>query len=272
MSNKFLLLDCNNLAWRSYYATGRQLDGGTTFGFLRELHTLRDAYRDYRFVFFWDHGRSKRLDLLPTYKASRKAKIAKMPEEDRTQYEAFRVEVDALQHEILWDLGYVNIRWQTGYEADDLIAEFVQREGWDNIIIVSSDQDLYQLLEPGVKILKPHGHALYDWLNLHKEHGVQPSQWHLVKALAGCASDDVPGVSGVGTNNAIKFLTGKMKPDSKTYRRIMENEELWLRNQRLVKLPYPGVKSWTLKDDDATKARWRKVTRELKMLSLLEMF
>lgn len=270
----FLLVDCPNLVYRAYHTTG-SLDNGTLFGFMRELDYLRQNYRDYRFLFFWDSKYPIRKQMFPGYKSSRADRYERLTDTEKTAYGRMRSEMNLIRQEVLWDLGYNNVRWQKGFEADDLIAAYTQQARESTLttdLIVSGDHDYYQCLSHRVSMLKPKGHALYTAKDFRKEYNIEPERWHCVKALAGCDSDDVPGVRGVGVATAIHYLTGKLKPGSVLHDRIEANRDLWNRNLELVKLPLPGVRPFALKDDDASHARWKQVVKNLGFKSLLGAF
>lgn len=273
----YLLIDCPNLCHRAFHTTGK-LANGTMFGFLRELQTLRQEYPKSRFIFFWDSKHPIRADLCPGYKASRKERFNKLTDEEKEAYEEMRGEMGTLRLEILWDLGYKNVRWQKGYEADDLIADFIQRRldpdyivsrkgKIDSFLIVSTDQDFYQLLEPRVQMLKQR--LTYGVSDFRKNFGIDPSQWACCKAIVGCPTDDVSGVKGVGLITAIKYLKGQLKSDSNMAKRIEEGKEIINRNHKLVRLPLHGVKYFQVQPDDPTHKRWNKIVRDLGMKTLL---
>jgi DNA polymerase I len=95
-----------------------------------------------------------------------------------------------------------------GYEADDLIA-FLTREGrkrgWD-VVVVSSDKDALQLVGEGVRVLNEPKDILYDAEKVRERYGVAPDQIPDVFALMGDASDNVPGVPGIGEKTAVKLI------------------------------------------------------------------
>ena len=69
-----------------------------------------------------------------------------------------------------------------------------------------------------------------------------PEHWWMVKAIAGCNSDNVEGVQGVGIVKAIQFLKGQMNPKTKTYEKIVSDYRTIVdRNKELVKLPLKGT-------------------------------
>ena len=97
------------------------------------------------------------------------------------------------------------------YEADDIIGtivSFTEKDPVFDATIISSDKDLLQLIshETDVKLLKQKGHIRYNEDNFKKDYGIKPIRMIDLKALAGDASDNVPGVKGVGEKTALKLL------------------------------------------------------------------
>jgi len=98
------------------------------------------------------------------------------------------------------------------------------------------------------------------------EYGIAPSQWADVKAIAGCSSDGVEGVRGVGEKTAAKFLRGNLKPASKAHQAIVAGNNVWRRNLPLVRLPFPGVGKFDLESD--SELDWNPTFYKLGMSSL----
>ncbi|GAF86980.1 unnamed protein product, partial [marine sediment metagenome] len=73
----------------------------------------------------------------------------------------------------------------------------------------------------------------WDAARLQSEHGCSPDEWVLVKALAGCDGDNVPGVKGIGPKTAVKIIRGQHKTTLSDYQDIID------KNLELVKLPFP---------------------------------
>ncbi|GAH00618.1 unnamed protein product, partial [marine sediment metagenome] len=97
-----------------------------------------------------------------------------------------------------------------------------------------------------------------------------PREWKLVKALAGCSTDGIPGVKGVGEKTAIKYLTSQLKETTKACQAIISKEgiKIFKRNLKLVALPFKGTNVFKLKKDKLSKEGWIKVTKTLGMKSL----
>ena len=80
--------------------------------------------------------------------------------------------------------------------------------------------------------------------DFRKEFKIDPGDWVEVKKVAGCPTDGVPGVSGVGIKRAIKYIKGELT--GKKYQNIIYNKKLIKRNEKLVKLPFEGTKEFPL--------------------------
>jgi DNA polymerase-1 len=115
-------------------------------------------------------------------------------------------------HDVLEQAG-VSIFEVDGYEADDLIGTISRQAplaGDVQVIIVSGDRDLLQLVTPQVKVLAPivgvTKMILYDEKAVEEKYGLKPVQVIDYKALVGDASDNYPGVSGIGPKTASDLL------------------------------------------------------------------
>lgn len=202
------LVDAYAYIYRSYFAFARRPlvnskgeNTSAAFGFATLLlNLLKEHGPEYGAVVF-DSGRSHREELYPAYKATRE----KMPEELRESLPRIREIVDAL------GLAVVEVE---GWEADDVIGTLALRAraaGCDSVI-VSGDKDFYQLVRPGVKLLRPgrggEGAAAQwvDETNAAQGLGVTPERVVDYLALVGDASDNIPGVPGVGPKTAVRLL------------------------------------------------------------------
>jgi 5'-3' exonuclease len=81
----------------------------------------------------------------------------------------------------------------------------------------------------------------YTANNLWKDYRITPEEWGEVKAIAGCNTDNVPGVPNVGNSTACKYLNRKLNRSHKTYSAILNSEDLIERNRSLVILPLKGT-------------------------------
>lgn len=247
-----ILIDANSICHACKHSMGdlswEEKKVGVIFGFLRQLLSLAKKFESNRFVFAWDTRSSVRSQFYTEYKGRRKKE--KTPEEkelDDIAYDQFNI----LRDEILPEIGFLNSFWQEGYEADDVIASIVHCNKKEKIVIISTDEDLYQLLSENVTMYSTKKKQEYTLHNLWKDCRIPPQDWADVKAIAGCSSDDVPGVVGVGEKTACKYLNRQLNPLHKTYRSIKENKELIERNLKLVTLPYSGTNKVVVSDTDS---------------------
>ncbi len=242
-----LLIDGNGLGYRAHHSTG-SLDSGIVFGFLTTVLQLSERYRTNQFIFCWDSTGSIRKKIFPAYKASRDTKTP----EERAERNKIHDQFDALQKHILPALGFNNQPYQNGYEADDIIAWLVVCVPNKSFIVVSSDHDLFQLLQYH-NCKGQHQFSSGSKMTASKfmaEYRIPARDWATIKAIAGCPGDGVIGVPGVGESTAIKYLLDEL-PDGKKRRDIAEAErsKLVLRNYKLVRLPFPGIEPINLAKD-----------------------
>lgn len=254
MTNTWLLLDVNYLCWRAHYATGHLSHGGEPtgmlFGFFQSLLELQERFGTRKIAFCFDRGKGKRRELCPTYKANR----GEITEESKAVIQ----QIGELRRKHLPGLGYRNVLSQTGFEADDVIASVAK---WslgpqDTGVIVSADADLWQLVRRGVVWFNPHTKTLVNREAFIKQWRICPEQWAHVKALAGCPGDNVIGVHGVGEVTAARYYAGTLKRDSKLHERIEANLNVHNANLPLVRLPFPGTKTFNLYDDYMPPKAW----------------
>lgn len=206
---KTLLIDGNNAAMRGIHAmarSGLSADGVATGPLLAFINSLSRHVREERpdrVVVCWDAGPSEfRVALAPNYKAHRKQPDPAMDETKRTAF--------GLMKEFLSLAGVHQVE-RHGFEADDLIAYYVHhRPLGDSAVIVSGDKDFLQLVGPRVEQVRlSAGGAPTDrWTRqrIVDEYGCEPSHLALAMALAGDATDGVPGVPRFGMKTAIKTL------------------------------------------------------------------
>ena len=205
---KIILVDGNNLMFRSYYATAytgnimRNSKGFPTnglFGFVNMMtKIIREEDPSYIMVAF-DIGKTFRHEKYADYKGGR----SETPDELKMQ---FPVAKDILR---AMGIQYVEI---PGYEADDIIGTYAKMVDLDDDyegIIVSSDKDLLQLISKDVrvKLLKTKDYIMMDEDEFLKTYGVEPVHMTDLKGLMGDASDNIPGVKGIGEKTAIKLLS-----------------------------------------------------------------
>ncbi len=167
------------------------------YGFCSMLWKLYQQEASDGLAVIFDAGaKSFRNDIFPAYKAHRPPP----PEALIPQFPLVREATRAF--------GLPSIELP-GYEADDLIATFAERasnSGWD-VDIVSSDKDLMQLVGPHVRMLGPRDLEPIGPPEVAEKFGVPPERVIDVQALAGDATDNVPGVPGIGVKTAAELVS-----------------------------------------------------------------
>ncbi len=142
-------------------------------------------------------------------------------------------------HELLEDLGIPSYR-ADGYEADDLLGTLSRqaRERGVEVVIVTGDTDALQLVGPGITVLTSRkgftDTVLYDETGVVERYGVNPAQLVDLKALKGDASDNIPGVPGVGEKTASKLVSqfGSLDGIYAGLDKLPEKQRLLLENYR----------------------------------------
>jgi len=237
-----ILIDANNIAHIAFHSMkGLSYKGkrtGVIFGFLNEMFKIAKKFKSNDLIFCWDTSRKNNLrkKIYPEYKANRDKDLTEQEKkEKKIGYKQFGI----LKNDVIPKLGF-NSFVKKGYEADDLIAYIVRSTLVnDPILIVSTDQDLFQLLAFfNVKIYNTRKKKLIDKVKFEKQFNIIPEKWALVKTLAGCSSDNIKGIKGVGEKTAIKYLNNDMKK-GKIFEKIESNyKKMVLQNFNLVCLPY----------------------------------
>lgn len=166
------------------------------YGFMRMMFKIMKMYKpDYMVVCFDTAAPTFRHKQYDAYKATRK-------EIDSSLISQF-----PKAHQAVESMGMAQLA-QDGLEADDLIA-FLAREGkargWD-VVIVSGDKDVLQLVDDKIKVLNEPKDILYDAAQVEARYGVPPHKIPDIFALMGDTSDNVPGVKGIGEKTAVKLI------------------------------------------------------------------
>lgn len=206
MKPSLYLLDVYAIIYRSYFAfMNRPLRNSSgenvsaVYGFFKFLFALFDQRKPEAFAAVFDSkGKTIRHHMYEAYKATRQ----KTPEDLTAQV--------PLVEEILQALGVPMLR-KEGYEADDVIATIANRcrEEDRACFIISGDKDLLQLVGGSVKALRPAENFSFKLLghdDVIGEWGVSPVQILDYLSLTGDASDNVPGVKGIGDKTAVKLI------------------------------------------------------------------
>lgn len=202
-----ILVDGNNLLFRSYYATAyngnlmKNSNGFPTnaiFGFVNMINKIiLEEKPEYMLVAF-DKGKNFRHEKYKEYKDGR----IKMPEDLLLQFPYAKMVLENM------GIKYLEV---DNYEADDIIGTYARLADEDrnyDATIISSDKDLLQLIsdDVNVKLLKQKDYILMNTDTFKEYYGVEPIKMIDLKALMGDASDNIPGVKGIGEKTAINLI------------------------------------------------------------------
>ena len=209
MSEKILLIDGNSMANRAFYATmGRMMKTPTgistnaVYGFFQIMFkTIEEENPDKIIVAFDISSSEKRTKIFSEYKAGRH----KTPEDLTMQFSIIK--------ELLRMMN-IPIVQKDGIEADDILGAIAKKEGkkGNKIIILTGDRDYFQLVDMNVNIRYPKTimgkteYIIYDNYKINEEYGLTPAKLIEVKALMGDASDNIPGIKGIGEKTALKLI------------------------------------------------------------------
>jgi len=201
-----LLLRCAKVPALARLSDRRGRPTGALHGTLRALKTFQEAMPTTKITVVWDGSSLRRRLLFAEYKSNRANRAA-----DASAVRGGNDDVAWLR-DTLPLLG-VEQAWNDAEECDDVIASIVRgRPAGERIIIVSTDRDFLQLVEPTVTVFAPAAKSsnptrgkFYGTALLFREYGVRPEQMVLLRAVAGDVSDNIPGVKGVGLKIAARF-------------------------------------------------------------------
>ena len=216
---KIILVDGNNLLFRSYYATAysgnfmknsKGFPTNALYGFTNMINKIINEECPTYMIVAFDKGKTFRHEKYEQYKDGR----IEMPDELKVQF--------PFAKELLTNMG-IKYYECDNYEADDIIGTFAKYcdEEEDFIgTIVSSDKDLLQLIshDVDIKLLKQKDYIRYNEKSFKEAYGIEPINIIDLKALMGDSSDNIPGVKGIGEKTALKLLH-----DYKTLNGVYDN-------------------------------------------------
>ncbi len=281
--SKYLLIDGHSQAYRAFFGvrtplvTARGEPTAAVFGFFRKLFSVLRDFRPDGVAVAFDKGDTWRHEEYAEYKATRDA----MPDEMRSQMdriieilEALRIPIVALEN----------------FEADDVLGALAGQasDAGHDVLILSGDRDMFQLVSERVKILYTSGGPSPSTLPYgvsevaERYGGLDPDQFLEMKALVGDSSDNIPGVPGVGEKTAIRFLKAYGTLDGiyehideikgpKTQQNLRLAEEDVRRNKRLMSIVCDldvtfDAEAFRLQEYDSGEAR--RIFSELEFRSL----
>ncbi len=202
---ELFLIDGNSLVYRAFFAlpetiaTSKGQPTNAIFGFASMLVKILTEHGQQPTLVVWDAGMSGRKEVYPEYKAQRSTKPDLLSE----QWPHLHPLVDAF--------GYTNVKVD-GFEADDVIASLATkaREQDIDVMVVTGDRDLFQLIEPGIRVMATSRGItetkVYDRDAVIDRYGIAPELVPDFTGLKGDTSDNIPGVPGIGEKTASQLL------------------------------------------------------------------
>ncbi len=237
--NNLLIIDANNLSYRWL-----QRPNYGSFGpdFIRTIQSLSKSYEAARTIVCFDFGKSYyRMDMHEEYKGTRKKP---QEEEEIKKYEEFFSVLNDLPEQL--DEEVLKFR---GVEADDILAWITQNVSnkYDHTWIISSDRDLYQLVDDNISIFNIFGRREVTVESLRDDFDVSPSEYMLSRIIEGDKSDNILGIEGIGPKRAqtlareYKTLDSLLealpiKGRSKYITNLNAGADTLIRNEKLINL------------------------------------
>lgn len=259
---RVLIVDGMNVFIRSFVVVPTMDEDGNPIGgitgFLKSLKCLVDETKPDRVVVAWDGegGSVRRRKIFRDYKEGRKIRLNRAYEDSSPDEQFVNMGMQLTRLKALLPLiGTVQVE-ESGCEADDVIA-FICRLIFpdDQKVIVSSDQDMLQLVENKTVVYSPSKKTYWTRRDIMENVGVVAENFIYVKAFKGDRSDNIPGLGGIGEKTAVKrfpFLTERAVTPKEirehceanrdahpTYKGVLDNWDRFLENVKLMQLTSP---------------------------------
>ena len=281
---RLFLIDSYGFIFRAFHARARTgappmrtttgISTEAIFIFHNMLRKLRSSYNPEYIAAVWESGRSFREEtLFAAYKANR----TEMPPDLRDQIPYIRRLLEAMRIPILE---------YEGFEADDVIGAIAKRASAEvDVVIVSSDKDMLQLVDERIHMYNPVKEDIwYDAAETERFMGVKPSQVADLLALKGDSIDNIPGAPGIGDKGAkdliLRFgsventLDHAAEVERKMYREsLLNNREQILLSKKLATIDVTVPIEWKLEGCTAQApdaAALKPIYKELEFFSFLK--
>tara|TARA_R110000737_G_scaffold46278_1_gene66240 strand:- start:702 stop:1562 length:861 start_codon:yes stop_codon:yes gene_type:complete len=237
--SNLLIIDGNNLAYRWIQ---RKNYNHFEEDYIRTIESLGNSYKASRIIVCFDFGKSYyRINISDDYKGTRKKPT---DEEDIKKYQEFFDCLNAVYDDLIYDKHKYR-----GIEADDLMTFLVLKlsTSYEHTWIISSDRDLYQLVDDNVSIYNIFSRREVDLKYLQDTFEITPTQYLLSRYIEGDKSDAIIGVEGIGPKRAqvlakqYKSLTELVKAlpvkgKSKYIQNLNQSKKLLERNEQMINL------------------------------------
>jgi len=244
-TKRTLIIDCSTIIYAAFHTMGglsyEGMETGIIYGFLKKVLSLSKRFNTSNFIFCWDHSKNYRTVAYKNYKKKRRLELTPEEKDDKDVMLAQSME---LQWKLLSTIGFMNSFIQSGYEADDIIAYWVNKlHDKRDLIVISSDSDLYQLLDR-CSIFNLSSKKVITKKTFKDKYNIEPSEWAMAKAIGGCSTDEVKGIKGASDpknpkSKALKYIRGELT-EGKIYDKIKSRlgQRRIEKNLPLVTIPY----------------------------------
>ena len=268
---RLIIIDSNNLCYIHRFAlsSGLSYRGGRTeiiYGFLKSILDIAEHLQSNQFAFAWDSKQSIRKEMYPEYKEQRVKQREELSEEDREKEMIAFKQFDQLRRDVLPAIGFSNVFRKKGYESDDIIASIVNTR---RCIVVSGDEDLYQLLDL-CSIYNTRKHEILTGKMFRRIYKIAPEDWIMVKQLGGCTSDSIKGILGIGQGRALSYVRGVLKGKMRERIDSEEGNAIRDRNKPLVALPLEGIGNFPIQEDTLLLEDFKDVCKKFGLKSFLK--
>ena len=302
-----MIFDGLNTFIRSFSATpSTNEDGEHIGGITGFLYSIGKCVRDFKpsrciIVFDGVGGSKRRKKIYKDYKGNR-ANKTRLRRHDH-HFANIEQEQEAMRYQFSRLVSYLDALPVTflsmdGIEADDTIAYIAQlyKEKSKKITIVSTDRDFYQLVNDQIEIWSPIKKKMYDTERVLNEFGVHPKNYVMYRSFTGDKSDNIPGVNGIGPKTLLKHVPklnleqeyeldtlwkacNNKLDESKTYKKILDNQNIISDNWRLMNLKLLDIPAQTKSNirrimesqiPELNKIEFRKLFMEDKMWSVMK--
>jgi DNA polymerase-1 len=273
VNDHLMIFDGLNAFIRAFGATPAYNEDGDHIGGISGfLYSIGKTVRDFRpsrciIVFDGRGGSAKRKRIYGDYKANRanKTRLRRHDHHDSTIEE----EQESMRHQfsrLISYLDYLPVTFMAmdGIEADDAIAYIAQMYETEckKITIVSTDRDFYQLVDDRIQVWSPIKKKMYDTQAVLDEFGVHPANMVVYRSFTGDASDNIPGISGIGPKTILKLVpelgdatefTPEMllekcqqhQTESKSWQKILDNSRILEQNYQLMNIKLLDIPAQT---------------------------
>lgn len=259
---RVLILDGYNLMHRarSGFTKG---EWPVVFNFFRSLRSLIEKFNPERCYFVLEGTPVRNLEMLPSYKGSRKVDPVAEPKKHADLVE-FHRQKDRIIKIMMHDMPGIRVIWHDDYEADDVMAELaLGRHAGDEVTIVSGDSDMIQVLQESdhVRVYHPIRKAFvkapdYDYVT-----------W---KALCGDATDDISGLPRVGAKTAEKLARDPSLLEIR-FAQNLEDRKIFLRNLELIRLHRIPGGTFFMHERKSIGGNWDNVRAEFEQMGFMSL-